>query len=145
MTVVSDMLGRKNSQIVAVSPEDTVLRAAQLMNEQRIGSVVVIAPEEGVTGIFTERDILRRVVAERRSPETTRVGEVMSQPVTSCHPGTTLAECQAIMTTKRLRHLPVVDNGELVGIISIGDILATEVALQQSTIEYLHEYLHGRT
>jgi CBS domain-containing protein len=145
MTLVKDMLERKGGKVVAVTGDDTVLHTAQLMNEQRIGSVVVMGPGEGLIGIFTERDILRRVVAEGRSPESTRIGEVMSTPVTCCQPGTSLEECQAIMTGKRLRHLPVVENDEVVGIISIGDLLATEVELQQSTIEYLHEYLHGRT
>jgi CBS domain-containing protein len=146
MTLVKDMLERKGGHdVVAVSGEDTVLHAAQMMNEQRIGSVVVMTPGQGLVGIFTERDILRRVVAEGRAPDSTRVGEVMSTPVTCCQPSTSLEECQAIMTGKRLRHLPVVENDEVVGIISIGDLLATEVQLQQTTIEYLHEYLHGRT
>lgn len=145
MVQVKDILGRKGGAVVAVRDEDTVLHAARLMNEQRIGSVVVMAPGQGLMGIFTERDILRRVVAEGRSPESTRIGEVMSTPVTCCQPDTTLQECQAIMTGKRLRHLPVVDNEEVIGIISIGDLMAAEVQLQQTTIEYLHEYLHGRT
>ena len=145
MNLVKEMLERKGGEVVAVTDEDTVLRAAQLMNEQRIGSVVVMAAGQGLVGIFTERDILRRVVAEGRPPDSTRIGEVMSTPVTCCQPDTSLEECRAIMTGKRLRHLPVVENDEVIGIISIGDLLAVEVELQQTTIEYLHEYLHGRT
>jgi len=145
MTLVKDMLEQKGGKVVAVTDEDTVLHAARLMNEQRIGSVVVTAVGQGLIGIFTERDILRRVVAEGRAPDSTRIGDVMSTPVTCCQPASSLEECRAIMTGKRLRHLPVVENDEVVGIISIGDLLAVEVELQQTTIEYLHEYLHGRT
>lgn len=145
MVRVKEILERKDGQVVAVSADDTVLHAARLMHEHRIGSVVVMVPGQGLVGIFTERDILGRVVVDRKPPETTRLSDVMSRPVTCCTPDTTLAECRAIMTTKRLRHLPVVESGAVIGIVSIGDLLATEVELQQSTIEYLHEYLHGRS
>lgn len=141
---VEDILQRKGHTVHSVAPDDTALEAAKRMNQQRIGAVIVLDPSRGVVGIFTERDILRRVVAECKAPEQTRVGDVMSSPVTCCKPNTTLAECQSVMTQKRLRHLPVVDEGRLVGMISSGDILAQEVEVQQSTIEYLHDYLHGR-
>lgn len=142
---VQDVLSQKGRQIIFVAPEDTVLEAARRMNAARIGAVVVFEPQNGVVGIFTERDVLRRIVGECRSPMTTLVREVMSSPVTCCRPTTPLTECKDVMTKKRLRHLPVIENGELQGMISSGDIFAHEVALQQSTIEYLHEYLLGRT
>lgn len=145
MALVRDILDRKGHQVVAVCATDTVLDAARLMNDKRIGAVVVTEPGQGVVGIFTERDVLRRVVAERRSPEETRVGDVMSRPVTCCRLTTPLLECQAVMTAKRLRHLPVVEKDELVGMISIGDVIANEVQEQQVTIEYLNEYIYGRT
>jgi CBS domain-containing protein len=145
MALVKDVLDRKGHRVVAVSPEDTVLQAAKLMNEERIGAVVVFEPSLGVVGIFTERDVLRRVVAECRPPEAIPVGEVMSHPVTCCRSNTPLLECQGIMTAKRLRHLPVVENDELIGLVSIGDITAYEVQQQQTTIEYLSEYIYGRT
>ncbi|GMV96316.1 MAG: CBS domain-containing protein [Phycisphaerae bacterium] len=145
MTLVRDILERKDRKVVAVSPRDSVLDAARRMNEERIGAVVVCEPGQGVVGIFTERDILRRVVAERKSPEHTLVGEVMSRPVTCCRKSTPVRECQSVMTSKRLRHLPVVEDDELVGMLSIGDLMALEVEMQQSTIDYLTEYLHGRT
>src|SRR5690606_18544674 len=93
MTLVADILEKKDphrSKIVSVLPSDTVLEAARIMNERRIGAVVVCEPAQGVVGIFTERDILRRVVAECRSPDTLKVGEVMSRPVTCCKLSTTL-------------------------------------------------------
>ena len=140
---VQDILTRKGGHVVVVRPEETVLEAAHKMNAVRIGSVVVFEPDRGVTGIFTERDVLRRVVGECRSPAETPVSQVMSTPVTCCKPETTLEECKEVMTSKRLRHLPVVSDGALVGIISTGDLLVGEVELQQSTIDHLHAYLNN--
>lgn len=145
MITVQDVLNRKGNDVVTVSPEETVLEAARRMNDRRIGAVVVFEPEHGVMGIFTERDVLRRVVAERKAAESTPIREVMSSPVTCCKSNTSLEECQSVMTKRRLRHLPVVEGNRLIGMISSGDVLAQEVEVQQSTIEYLHDYLHGRT
>ena len=142
---VQDVLNRKGYHVIAISPDETVLQAAHRMNEARIGSVVVFEADKGVLGIFTERDVLCRIVGEGRSAADTPVSVVMTTPVTCCKPETTLQECKEVMSGKRLRHLPVVDGGTLVGIISTGDLMAHEVELQQSTIEQLHEYLHGRT
>jgi len=144
MTTVRDILDRKGYQIIVVLPDDTVLEAARRMKEERIGAVVVHTDEQGVVGIFSERDVLRRVVAEGKPAESTLIRDVMSRPVACCTPDTSLNECQKTMTEKRLRHLPVVDNEQLVGMISGGDILAQEVQVQQTTIDYLHGYLHGR-
>ena len=141
---VRDVLQRKGCNVVAVSPEQSVLEAAQRMNESRIGAVVVFEPERGLVGIFSERDVLTRVVAECRSPKTTRVAEVMTVPVICCKANTPIDEIKAVMTNKRLRHLPVVDGDDVVGIISVGDILAQQVDMQQTAIEYLNEYLLGR-
>lgn len=141
---VQDILKRKGNKVVCVTPDASVIEAAQLMRAEGIGSVVVCENDKGVVGVFTERDVNRRVVAEGKDPKSTPVREVMSHPVACCKTTTTLKECQSVITQKRLRHLPVVENGELVGIISSGDIVAQESALQQSTIEYLHDYLHGR-
>lgn len=144
MRTVESVLASKGHAVHTVGAEETVLDAARRMNQERIGALVVCDSTGKVAGIFTERDILRRVVAESRSPEATTLKEVMTAPVTCCKPDSTINECQTVMTTKRLRHLPVVMEGRLLGIISIGDILAQEVAAQQHTIEYLHEYIHGR-
>lgn len=144
MATVGDLLGRKGGEVVVVPPDETVLEAAKRMNEARIGAVVVHTEDEGVVGIFTERDILRRVVAAGKDPASITVREVMTSPVACCKPNSSLDECQKAMTEKRLRHLPVVEDKKLAGIISSGDLLAREVEAQQSTIEYLHGYLHGR-
>ena len=135
------ILDRKGTDVTTVDREATVLDAAKLMNERRIGALVVTSGESAV-GIFTERDILNRIVAAGRHPDQTTVAEVMTSPMACCRRDTSLTECKAVMTGKHIRHLPVVEEGKLFGLISSGDILANEAADQQATIEYMHEYLY---
>lgn len=143
MQNVHAILEKKNGIPVAcISADATVVDAARMMNTRRIGSVVVTSGEK-VVGIFTERDILNRVVAENRVPIETTVREVMTSPVACCREDTSLAECRRVMRTQRIRHLPVVENDRLIGMVSIGDVLQTEVAEQTETIRHLHEYLYG--
>jgi CBS domain-containing protein len=114
------------------------------MNEHRVGALVVV--EAGrVAGMFTERDVLLRVVAGQRDPATTRVGDVMTAEVACCSVETTIEEARGAMKNRRIRHLPVVD-GELslLGLISIGDLNAHAAADNEHTIHLLQEYLHGR-
>lgn len=144
MPTAQSILDRKGTDVETVEGTATVLEAAKQMNKRRIGAVVV-SDGERVVGIFTERDILNRVVAAGRDASTTTVSSVMTSPMACCRRDTKIAECRGMMTAKRIRHLPVVEDGKLFGIISSGDILANEVVDQQSTIEYLHDYLYGRT
>jgi CBS domain-containing protein len=144
MPNVQGILERKGNHVFSVTEDTTVLDAARTMNQQRVGAVVVTRGEM-VVGIFTERDILCRIVAAQRDPAAVPVGEVMSSPVACCTPQTTREECRAVMRTKRLRHLPVVHDGRLQGMISIGDLYESAEATQQETIEFLHEYLYGKT
>jgi CBS domain-containing protein len=120
------------------------MEAACLMNEHKIGALVVI--DQGVVvGMFTERDILRRVVGERRDPDTTRVADVMTAEVVCCTPETSIEEARVAMKERRVRHLPLVDeNRRLQGLISIGDLNAHDAFSQEQTIHSLQEYLHGR-
>jgi CBS domain-containing protein len=143
MKTAQDILNRKGTDVATVDREATVLEAAKVMNERRIGAVVVTSGHKAV-GIFTERDVLNRIVAEVRPPGETKVGSVMTSPMACCRRDTPIEECRAVMTSRRIRHLPVVEEGKLYGLISSGDILASEAREQQQTIEYLHEYLHGR-
>ena len=143
MPTVREIVERKGRDVAAVFEDDAVLDAVRLMADRRIGSVVVKSGDT-VTGIFTERDVLNRVVAKEEDPKNLRVKQVMSTPVACCQLDSKLSECKSIMASKRLRHLPVVEDGRLVGMISIGDISAREADDQAHTIEYLHEYLHGR-
>jgi CBS domain-containing protein len=143
MPTAQTILDVKGSDVATIDQGSSVLEAAKLMNDRRIGAVVVTKGDRAV-GIFTERDILNRVVAAGRMPDGTRVGEVMTSPMACCRRDTPLTECKSVMTSKHIRHLPVVEDGKLHGLVSSGDILASECADQQATIEYLHEYLYGR-
>jgi len=144
MLTVQDILDKKGGDVALVSGDSTVMEAATIMSDRRIGSMVV-GNREKVVGIFTERDVLNRVVAKRLDPVTTQVKDVMTTPVACCQPTTKLSECRSVMTEKRIRHLPVVKDNRLLGMISSGDILALEHGEQQRTIEYLHEYLYEGT
>jgi CBS domain-containing protein len=143
MSTVQEVLNRKGHDVVTVKASDNVLTAARLMNERRVGSLTVTEGDSKVIGIFTERDVLCRIVAAQRDPATTLVREVMTAPVACCSPETTQAECRAVMRHRRVRHLPVVKDDRLVGIVSIGDILEVAEEQQQETIRYLYEYMLG--
>ena len=140
MATVETILTRKGREVVCMVAGESVLNAARLMNERGIGGVVV-TEEGGIVGIFTERDVLRRVVAEQRDPARTTLGEVMTSPVVSCRPEATLEECGAVMTAKRIRHIPVEDESGIAGIITSGDILAYQVEDQEATIQHLSSYI----
>lgn len=140
MPIVEDVLARKGTAVITIPATDSVLDAARLMNDRGIGGVLVIE-DAHLVGVFTERDVLRRVVAEQRDPATTPVRDVMTSAVISCTPQTSLEECSAVMTTRRIRHLPVVTDGGVCGIVTSGDLMAFQVADQQATIEYLHGYV----
>lgn len=142
MKRVSDILGKKGREVASIREELSVLDAAREMNLRRIGSLVVLKGER-VVGIFSERDILTRVVAEGRDAGSTRVAQVMTSPVACCRTDTSLEECVSVMTMQRIRHLPVVEDGRLQGIVTSGDVMAYEATEQQSTIEYLYNYLYG--
>ncbi len=143
MAVVKDILENKGNKVLSAEKTETVLNAAKRMNENRIGSLV-ITDGENVVGIFTERDILTRVVGARLEPETTQVGDVMTTPVAVCRRDTTLDEARSVMTKKRLRHLPVVEEGRLLGIITSGDVLAWHLDEHMETVQYLNEYIYSR-
>jgi CBS domain-containing protein len=140
MANVRDLLLQKGVEVVSIAPTASVLEAAQRMNERRLGSLVVLAGD-ALVGILSERDILQRVVAAGRTPADTPVREVMTSPVLTCVPETSVDECATIMTQKRIRHLPVADASGLRGMVSIGDVLAYQVSEQQTTIQYMNSYM----
>jgi CBS domain-containing protein len=143
MVTIHDILAEKGRHIQTVSSQASVHQAAVLMNEHKIGSLMVL--QDGcLIGILTERDILQRIVADQRDPNTTRVGEIMTSDVVCCRPHTSLEEARTVMKHRRIRHLPVVaDAGDVVGIISIGDLNAHQVDSQERTICQLQEYIYG--
>lgn len=140
MPTVSAILERKGQEVVSLVAEESVLNAARLMNERGIGGLVVTDGGKMV-GIFTERDVLRRVVAEQRDPATTSLGQVMTSPVVTCKADTKLDDCRTVMTNKRIRHLPVFDDSGVAGILTIGDLMAFQVTDQEATIEHLNSYI----
>ena len=141
MAVVRDLLARKGTDVVSIAPTASVLEAAQLMNERSVGGVLVVDEAGALLGIFTERDILRRVVAANLSPETTKVADVFTRDVVTCIPETSVDECGAIMSNRRVRHLPVVDARGLHGVVTIGDLLAHRLSDQETTIQHLNSYV----
>jgi CBS domain-containing protein len=144
MAVVRDLLSVKGTHVFSIGCQATVLDAAVLMNDFKIGALVVI--EQGkVVGIVTERDVLQRVVAERRDPATVFVAEVMTRDLVACGPEQDVDEVSYLMKEKRVRHLPVLDcDRAIVGMISIGDVNAFHASSQEKTIYHLHEYIYGR-
>jgi len=145
MPIASSLLERKERDgraVATVTPDDTVLDAAKLMNEERIGAVPVLNADRRVVGMFTERDVLTRVVAAEKAPRDVLVREVMSSPVIACGPDTTLDELRHVMLTQRIRHVPVIEDGELLGIVSIGDLNVAQVAVMTETISYLEQYMY---
>jgi len=143
MSMVSEILAHKGPSVHAVQETTSVVDAATVMNQHRIGAVVV-KREQKLVGIFTERDILMRVVAARRDPAATLVRDVMTRQLMCCRPDTPVEEVQVVMRNRRIRHLPVVSHDqELLGMISIGDLNAWHLNGQEQTIHSLKEYLYG--
>jgi CBS domain-containing protein len=144
MATVKEILATKGSGVLTISPSATVFEAALLMNEHKIGSLLVL--EDGrLAGIITERDILQRVVAQRRDPGELPVQEVMTAELVCGQPHTTVDEARGVMKNRRIRHMPIVDDSErLLGMISIGDLNAHESHTQEMTIHLLHQYIYGQ-
>jgi len=136
---VRDML-RGKADVYAVAPGDTVFTALRLMADRNIGAVLVRSNEK-LEGIFSERDYARRVVLLGKMSRETLVSEIMTPRVVSVEPNWTADQCMALMTEKRIRHLPVMEQGRLVGVISIGDVVRAVVDEQQFTIDVLQRYI----
>ncbi len=141
---VSNVLGDKGRQVYAIAPSVTVFQAVGEMNEKGVGALLVVDRDERPLGIFTERDVLRRVVGEGRDPLQTRVSEVMTHDLIVVSPSTTVAEAMAVMTQSRCRHLPVMDNGRVTGMVSIGDLTRWASLTQEVEIQHLVDYITGR-
>lgn len=139
MATVAQLLKQKGNLVFAVSPEDTVLTALQVMAEKNIGAVVVMEGAQ-VVGIFSERDYARRGILIGNS-EATKMREVMSTTVYFVSPGESLGNCLAQMTDKHIRHLPIIKDDKLVGLISIGDVVKAIIEEKQSTIVGLENFL----
>src|SRR5512132_1240751 len=140
MNQLADILDDKGDQVLRIDANASVFEAIERMVEANVGSLLVT--EEGeIDGIVTERDYLRRVTLPGRTDKETAVREIMSSPLIVATPETTIDECMALMTDQRIRHVPVVGGGGVVGIVSIGDVVKFKSKQQSYEIQYLHEYI----
>jgi CBS domain-containing protein len=145
MSTISEILAQKQARpVLSTRADETVLAATQRMNEHSVGALLVLDGGR-VVGIFTERDVLRRVVAEERQPAAVKVGDVMTSQVACVTPETPVDDARNIMRQRRVRHLPVVNSqGTVQGVVSIGDLNAFHATNQEVALHFLQEYLHGR-
>ena len=140
MNHVSEILGDKGNEVLKIDAAASALDAVRQMVGANIGSLLVTDGDE-VTGIVTERDFLRRVAQEGPTDEDVTVRDIMSSPLIVVSPETEIDECMAVMTDRRIRHLPVVDDGDVVGIVSIGDVVKFRSKQQSFEIRYLTDYI----
>ena len=139
MQNVTHLIENKQAGVTSVAPEAPVLEAIRLMAEHQIGSVLVMRGAM-LVGIVSERDYARNVALRGRSSATTAVSEIMSEPVT-VGPHETVNQCMQLMTERRIRHIPVVEGGRVVGLVSIGDLVKAVIEAQQHEIAQLHQYI----
>lgn len=137
-----DILRRKGSQVISISPQSSVLDALKLMAEKNVGGVLVMEGEK-LVGIFTERDYARKIILKGKTSAESKISEVMVSNLITITPDNDIADCMRLMTSKTIRHLPVIEDGKLVGLISIGDVVKTIIEEQQDTIGHLEQYIAG--
>jgi CBS domain-containing protein len=134
MDTVGEFLAKKGSEVFSVSPKATVFEALKLMAAKNIGAVVVTDDEGKIAGVFSERDYARKMLEEGRNARTTKVKEIMTTLIVSVNRDTRINECMALMTEKRIRHLPVLEGDKLVGVVSIGDVVKSFISEQEIVI-----------
>ena len=142
MKLVSHLLDSKGSKVISIGPDASVFDAIRLMAENSIGALAVMQGDK-LVGMLSERDYARKVIIQGRSSRTTQVAEIMTADVVTTTRGQTVNECMALVTTRRIRHLPVVEDGKVIGMISIGDLVQAIIADQQAAIEQLEQYISG--
>jgi CBS domain-containing protein len=143
MNRLAEILDEKGHDVLKIEASASVLEAVKRMVEANVGSLLVTESGE-IAGIVTERDYLRRAALEGRADRETSVREIMSSPLVVATPDTPIDECMAVMTDRRIRHVPVVDGGEVVGVVSIGDIVKFKSKQQSFEIQYLTDYISAR-
>jgi CBS domain-containing protein len=141
MTKVRELIEGKSRTLYSVEPEDPVLEAIRQMADYHVGALVVMKGTE-LLGIISERDYARKVILHGRSSAETPVWQIMSSPVITVSPDQTVQDCMKLMTDRRVRHLPVVEGSQVVGMVSIGDLVKAVIQEQQQTIEQLESYIH---
>ena len=143
MKTAADILAGKKPGLLTIDGDVSVLEAARQMIEANVGSMLVTVDGQ-ITGIVTERDYLRRVVLEEKGDRETTVGEIMTSPLIVVTPDTSVDECMSIITERRIRHLPVAEEGEVIGLVSIGDVVKFTSTQQSAQIRYLTDYINAR-
>ncbi len=142
MKTLKMLLDEKGRDVWSIEPDDTVFNAIKLMAEKGIGALAVLKSDR-LIGMITERDYARKVILKEKSSQATSVGDIMATKVIYARADQSVDECMAVMTEKRVRHLPVFEEGKLIGIVSIGDLVKAIIAEQQFVIEQLEQYISG--
>ena len=140
---ISSILHHKKPALWSIAPEATVFEAIKLMAEKNIGSLLVMSGGK-LAGIFTERDYTRKVALHGKTSKETRVWEIMPKELTTVIPNDSVEECMRLMTEHRIRHLPVLDEGKVVGIVSIGDLVNWIISAQNMALSQMEDYISGR-
>ena len=143
MTTVRDVLDRKGRQVYSVNPADSVFRALEIMSDHRIGALIVV-DDDKLVGVVSERDYARKIALKGKSSRDTHVAEIMTRNVYCIRPGARIEDCMALMTEKSVRHLPVIDEDHLEGVISIGDVVKATITHQEFIIDQLEHFISGR-
>jgi len=143
MKLVKHLLDNKGRHVISVAPDASVLDAIKIMADKAIGALVVMQ-DDALLGIMSERDYARKVIIKGRSSESTRVSEIMTADVVTTSSSQTVNECMNLMTERKIRHLPVVEDDTVVGMISIGDLVEAIISDQQEEIEQLEHYISGQ-
>ena len=142
MTTVKHVLDKKGHDVHCIKPDDTVFDALRAMEERDIGALIVL-DDGGLVGIITERHYSREIVLKGKASPTTRVGDIMSTKVVCARPDQSVEECMAVMTARAVRHLPVLEHKQVIGVVSIGDMVKTVIDDKEFIIEQLEHYIHG--
>jgi CBS domain-containing protein len=142
MKTIQEILQSKPHGVLSISPEASVLDALRLMAEKEVGALVVLENER-LAGIFSERDYARKVILHGKSSKDTPVREIMTAKVVYVRPEQSVEDCMALMTDKRIRHLPVLQDNRVIGVISIGDVVKEVISEQRFVIEQLEQYIHS--
>ena len=142
MVTIRQLLGRKGGKVCSIHPDATVFDAVAKMADNDIGSLIVM-DGDALVGIITERHYARNVILKGRTSPATLVREIMERQVITVRPEQTVEECMALMTDKRVRHLPVIEGGRIAGIVSIGDLVKSVIDDQKFVIDQLHHYIRG--
>ena len=142
MTTIAQLLNAKGDQIWSVEPKATIFEALEIMSEKEIGALLVMEDRK-LTGIFSERDYARKVILKGKSSKETPVGELMTKKVFYIDPQKNINDCMAMMTAKRIRHVPVIEDNQVMGIVTIGDVVNQIISEQEVTINHLENYITG--